>query len=253
MNPTRRLAIVFAGLLVFGFIKWPMEVAVRKEQKAASFHAGYVDLGFRQRMSQDMLIAALSGFRSLVATFCWFQANDAWSRTEWGSVANLINVVTTLQPRNVRFWDEGGWHMGWNAANAALNNRNLRDAQRKYEYHKYLDQAEAILKRGIANNPDKWNLFFTLGNLYRDKFLDHCRAAEQYEKAARFANAPSFMRRFAAYEYAQCPGKERTGYEQLRRLYLEGEKERLPTLERHLAELEEKLAIPPEQRVYNAK
>lgn len=253
MNPPRRIAIIFAGLLLFGFLKWPMEVAIRADQKAASFHGGSVELGFRQKMSQDMFIAALSGFRSLVATYYWFQANDAWARTEWGSVANLVNLVTTLQPRTTRFWDEGAWHMGWNAANAALNDKSLREAQRKYLYKKYLEQAEAILKRGIANNKDRWDLYFALGNLYRDRFIDHCRAAEQYDKAAQFPGVPSFMRRFAAYEYAQCPGQEQEAYERLKGLYLEGEKERLPTLESRLAALEEKLAIPAEQRVYNRK
>ena len=54
---------------------------------------------------------------------------------------------------------------------------------------------------------------------------------------------------FAAYELAQCPGREREAYAQLHALYHSGESERVPTLLRRLRELEIKLDIPADQRI----
>jgi hypothetical protein len=48
---------------------------------------------------------------------------------------------------------------------------------------------------------------------------------------------------------AKCPGREREAYELLRRLYLEGESQRLPTLINLLRSMEKKLDIPESERV----
>jgi hypothetical protein len=64
-------------------------------------------------------------------------------------------------------------------------------------------------------------------------------------------NPPMYVHRFAAYELAQCPGHEREAYEILRAFYLRSEDEHLPTLLKWLDRLQEKLSIPPAERVYN--
>ena len=65
--------------------------------------------------------------------------------------------------------------------------------------------------------------------------------------------ARAYDRRFSAYELSHCEGREREAYERLRQLYDEGEKERLPTLISRLKFLEDKLGIPQEQRIPDAK
>ena len=85
--------------------------------------------------------------------------------------------------------------------------------------------------------------------LYRDKYNDHLDASACFAKAATLPGAPGYDRRFSAYELSYCDGHEREAYEQLRGLYDEGEKERLPTLISRLKYLEEKLNIPIEQRI----
>jgi hypothetical protein len=64
------------------------------------------------------------------------------------------------------------------------------------------------------------------------------------------ASGPPLARRFAAYMLADCPGHEREAYERLLKYYQMGEDERLPTLLTKLAELQEKLSVPPDQRIY---
>ena len=69
-------------------------------------------------------------------------------------------------------------------------------------------------------------------------------------QCAKLPKAPQYAHRFAAYELAQCGGHEREAYELLRSLYLRGEDEHLPTLLHWLDTLQQKLDIPPAERVY---
>jgi hypothetical protein len=66
-------------------------------------------------------------------------------------------------------------------------------------------------------------------------------------------DAAKFDRRFSAYELSYCEGREREAYERLRGLYDEGPQERLPTLITRLKFLENKLNIPPDQRIRDKK
>ena len=88
-----------------------------------------------------------------------------------------------------------------------------------------------------------------LARLYKEKYKDHERAAEYYAKAATLPEAAPWDRRFSAYELSYSEGREREAYERLRSLYDEGKKERLPTLIKRLNFLEDKLAIPEDQRI----
>ena len=75
-----------------------------------------------------------------------------------------------------------------------------------------------------------------------------CPAGAPSKSASRRC-APSYARRFAAYELSYCEGREREAYERLHQLYAAGERERLPTLIKRLKFLEEKLNIPVDQRI----
>ncbi len=247
----RRYLFAVAVLLLFGAVRLPFEQALTAEHRRNFFHGAQLDLGLRQRIGQLAFLAALSGFRSLVADALWIQAHSAWERLEWGRMALLFNSVTALQPRAVLFWDMAAWHMAWNASVAALEdpripNRPLRlRAQREY-----FDLGRDFLQRGIENNPDRWELRDRMALLLKDKYKDHCAAADQYAAAENLPGAPDYMHRFVAYEMAACPGREHEAYARLKKLYLEGEKNRLPTLLRWLGELQEKLNVPDRERVY---
>jgi len=124
-----------------------------------------------------------------------------------------------------------------------------RLALRAKAAREYLRLGKDFLERGIKNNPKRPELYEALARLYRDKYEDHEHASEFFAKAAALPGAHGYTRRFAAYELAQCAGREREAYAQLRGLYDSGEQERLPNLLRLLKELEIKLEIPPDQRL----
>ncbi|MDP9004191.1 MAG: hypothetical protein M3N12_05310 [Verrucomicrobiota bacterium] len=245
----RPLALL-VSLALFGAAKLPAEHAIAQAHRDLRLRAVDFNLGLREQIGQLGFIAALSGFRSLVADALFVQAHVAWERTEWGRVLLLFRQVTTLQPRAILFWDVAAWHMAWNASTAALEDpAQPRLALRVKAQREYLALGKDFLERGIKNNPDRPQLYEALGRLYRDKYLDHERAAEFFAKAAQLPDAPSYDKRFAAYELAQVEGREKEAYERLRKLYDLGERERLPTLLRRLKEMEIKLDIPLAQRI----
>ena len=241
---------VLAALLVFGVAKTPPERALDAAHRQLHLRAVNFDLGLREQIGQLSFIAALSGFRSLVADTLFIQAHVAWERTEWYRMLLLFRQVTTLQPRVLLFWDMAAWHMAWNASAAAINDASQpRLALRVKAQREYFALGKDFLERGIKNNPDRPQLYEALARLYRDKYNDHERASEYFGKAADLPGAMSYDRRFAAYELSYCEGREREAYERLRMLYESGEKERLPTLIKRLKLLEEKLNLPSEQRI----
>lgn len=246
----RRVVIAMIMLLAFGAVRMPFERQLEKEHKAAYFHGAKLDLGLREQIGQMAFLAALSGFRALVADGLYLRAHTLWERTEWGRMKLAFDGAVALQPRCILFWDQAAWHMAFNASIAAFENKNEpREALRLKAQREYWKLGEDYLLRGIANNPDNPTLYDRLGFLYREKFKDHCKSAELYARAAQVPGAPPYAKRFAAYELAQCPGHEREAYEQLRALYLLGEAEHLPTLLKWLGILQEKLDVPPGQKI----
>jgi len=245
-----RLMLVLTMVLAFGVTKLPAERALFVQHRQLRFRGVEFNLDLRQQIGQFGFIAALSGFRSIVADIFFIQAHVAWQRTEWGRLLFLFRQVTTLQPHAILFWEMGAWHMGWNASVAALNDPTQpRLALRVKAQREYFALAKDLLEHGIENNPEKPQLYDSLARLYREKYKDHTRASEFFAKAAALPGAPSYEKRFSAYELSYCEGREREAYDRLRQLYNMGDSQRLPTLITRLKFLENKLGIPQDQRV----
>jgi hypothetical protein len=246
--------IAALGLLcLFGASVLPLQSRLQREAEAAHFHKTTLTINLRERIGQAGFLAALSGFRSPLAALLWIEAHTAWENTEWGRMAGLFETVTALQPRSLTYWDIAAWHMAWNASIAALQNvKQPSEALRTRAQRAYIQLGKDFLERGILNNPDRPQLHVQLGVLLRDKMEDHCAAAEAFLKASRYPDAPPYAARFAGYEMAKCPGREREAYDYLRKLYEEGEKQRLPTLINLLRQMESKLEIPASDRVLSA-
>jgi hypothetical protein len=247
----RSYVLVAVLLLVFGIVRLPVETRLTAEHRAAYFGTVKLNLALREQIGQLGFLAALSGFRTLVADLLWVQAHGSWERVEYGRMNLLLGTVTTLAPRNVNFWDMSSWHMAYNASVAAMEDRKQpKLALRLKAQREYFLLGKDYAERGIENNPDAYVLHQSLANIYKNKFGDHCAAAAEFAKAAALPHAPSYEKRFAAYEMSYCPGHEREAWQMLRKLYDMGPRERLPTLESRLKAMEEKLDLPPEQRVY---
>lgn len=245
-----RKVIAILLVVVFGMAKMPLETALTANQKAAHLRKTTLDLSLRERVGQMGFLAALSGFRSPLAAYLWIEAHNAWEKTEWGRMAGLFDTVTTLQPRSLLYWDLAGWHMAWNASVAAMNDQSQpSEALRIRNQRQYFQLGKDFLERGIKNNPNTYFLYERLAILQRDKLEDHCGAGENFLKASQQPDCPPYVARFAGYELAKCPGREREAYDLLKKLYDKGPDERKPSLISTLKELEKKLDVPPAQRI----
>ncbi len=245
-----RIALVLLALVFSGALRLPAEHAIYDARVKHNLQSTSLNIGSREQIGQLGFIAALSGFRALVADVLFIQAHVAWERTDWPRVLLLFREVTTLQPHAILFWDMAAWHMAWNASTAALNDRSQPSQARRIKAQReYFDLGRDFLEDGIRNNPDSAKLYEALARLYRDKYKDHERASEYFLAASEKPGAMSYTKRFSAYELSYAEGREGEAYDRLRELYDQGERERLPTLISRLKFLEDKLTIPLDQRI----
>jgi hypothetical protein len=150
----RRLLPALVIVLVLGAAKLPIEHELSAVHRQEHLRGVEFNLDLRERVGQLGFIAALSGFRSIVADVIFMQTRVAWERTEWGRLLWLFRQVTTLQPRAILFWDMAAWHMAWNASVAAMNDRTQpRLALRIKAQKEYFALGKDFLERGIKNNP----------------------------------------------------------------------------------------------------
>lgn len=87
----RRVVLVGGMLLVFGVMKLPAERALTLQHRQLQF-ADIANLDLREKLGQLGFIAALSGFRAVVADFLFIEAHAAWERTEWGPRFVLVST-----------------------------------------------------------------------------------------------------------------------------------------------------------------
>ncbi len=248
----RRLLLPITIILAFGALKLPAEHAVLQAQRNAGFQMAKLNINVRSQLGQMGFMAALSGFRALMADILWIRAGTAFEQTAWPRMQLLLHSATQLQPRAELFWEMAHFHMAYDAATSVRSDeqREPISALRRKAEMEYIRIGETFLKDGLMFNPDSSRLWERLGTLYGNKLQEHAAAAAAFWQASQKPNAMSYLRRFSAYELAQVPGREREAYEQLRILYSEGDAQRLPNLLFHIRELEQKLAVPKSERVY---
>ncbi len=247
----RRYVVGIVLILVFGLARLPFERGLAQERLANSVNPVRLDLSLRERVSQNEFIAAMGGFRSLVADLLWIEAMTDWERVEYGKMNLKFGTATTLEPHNVMFWDMAAWHMAYNASVAVMDDpKEPKLGVKKKRQREYFLLGKDYAERGIANNPQSYVLNHMLGEIEQRKFENHLAASIAYDKAAACPHALTYEKRDAVYELAKVPGREREAWQRLRALYDMGPQERLPTVEKDLRELEEKLQLPQEQRIY---
>jgi hypothetical protein len=249
----KRIVAVLFGLLAFGVLKTPAEHHLLEEQRASGFQLAQVNNNTRAQLGQMGFVAALSGFRAVMADLLWIRAGNAFEATDWNRLEMFLHSATQLQPRAIIFWEMSHYHMAYDAAIAVKGDeqRQPNQALRRRAEREFHQIGEGFLLRGIGFNPESARLYECLGNLYKNRMQDHLKASQSYAMSAQRAAAMGYVRRFAVFELAKVPGMESEAYEQLKELYLEGPHQRVPTLLTLLKEMEQKLAVPEDLRVHS--
>ena len=244
----RRIVFGIAILCGVGAIRIPLELALEEEWRQRKLLPERLELGVRERLGQMSFVASLGGFRSLVASFLSLEAYTAWENVDWTKLESTYDLITVLQPRVAAYWEEYGWHLAYNARGYYLYDSKTRLALRHHLAQTYLEKGKAVLREGIRYNSEDHLLYVRLGEVLRSKEGNHCEAADVLRVGALLETAPDYLRRFAAYELSECPGREREAYDALVALYREGPEHHKPTLLGHLSRMETKLGISSEAR-----
>src|SRR5262245_66641058 len=95
--------ITLGVLILMGALKLPVERDLAALHRKEHFRGVEFNLALREKLGQLGFLAALSGFRAIVADGLFIQAHAAWGHAQWGRVLWLFRRVTTLQARVVLF------------------------------------------------------------------------------------------------------------------------------------------------------
>ena len=254
----KKLGVIAAVILVAGLIRMPLETSMLKSLREDGFHPKYNEISGAEQIGVKSSIAVLGGLRYMVATYFEFKALHYWEYRKWDELAEAYQFITLLQPRDPESWMNGSAHLVYDAhAWYSLDDKEHSDEVRQYLTNLYLDRGLEMLERGTKWCPDNPWLYRNLGQAYREKKKDKCKAAYWFKKGSEIDQAPAFLRRFYAYNLADCPGNEKEAYELAMEIYEEGKQVYLnqgvmiwmPTLIITIKELEEFLGVPREQRI----
>lgn len=207
-------------LIVMVATKYPIESSIIADRKHFKYNTGRFTLQIRQQMPQLMAVALLGGFRGVVADFVWIQAHGSWERNEWFKMRQYFEIVTTLQPMSVHYWETAAWHMAWNISYAVSQDpKEPRAAERERARRQWIEQGRKFLEKGVENVPEHYNLYFQLGWLIMQKqdYLDtdpesgypgkhYMEAAEWFKRAwMKFSDeAPTYVSRMVGHCYMKA-------------------------------------------------
>lgn len=128
------------------------------------------------------------GYQQLAADVTWFSAVQYYGgyRKEMHDLSyfeGLIDIVTDLDPHFVFPYVFG----------AVVLSQDLED----------ISDAIALLKKGMAHNPQAWEIPFEAGFLYYTDARNPDMAARYFDLASRLPGGGDRAKRFAAFVYSQ--------------------------------------------------
>ncbi len=240
-----------AVLVLFGVVKLPLEERVTKDLRQMKLVDEPLRLGVGENLGQAGLAASLGGLRGLVASILALRAHVEFTHVNWAKVDSLYQLVTRLQPRNPTYWEDAAWHMAYNAASYYLYDQSRKPMLRGQLYEDHIQRGIDILKEGLHFLPDHPRLWIKLAEIYGRKKYQYKEAGDAYWNAFQHGGL-NYTERFAGFSYAQANDSEswQKGYAILKRLYDSGKS--TPGLVTYLKTLEEKMNIPPQQRIPDA-
>lgn len=150
----------------------------------------------------QFIVASLAGFKEVIAGALWIRADTFFHQGNYEAIMPIVRVVTWLDPRNIDVYTTGAWHLDYNFVEETTQLSDKR----------YIPSSIALLKEGIKNNPDIWDLYFELGwTHYNKKLMDHEQALKYLEMACqhdgrdpntgRVIPRPEYVDRMLAHAY----------------------------------------------------
>jgi len=128
------------------------------------------------------------GYTGLLADIYWTRAVQYFGQqhhsgsSDFRLLAPLLEVTTELDPKLFPAYEFGANFLAPKPPNGA----GLPGS------------ALALMKYGIAHNPDQWRLYYNLGFLYYTELKDYAKAADAFEQGAKLPVTNAFMPILAA-------------------------------------------------------
>ena len=129
------------------------------------------------------LLPTLLGFREVLASLMWIQADDYFHRGEYRPILKMIREIVMIDPHQLDVYATGAWHMAYNFMDKRL-----------------IDDGIQFLQDGCRNNDSVYDLWFELGYMHYDKTKDYRKAVEAYRTSSTKKRttgeevAPSYVR-----------------------------------------------------------
>jgi hypothetical protein len=228
---SRRPLLAVAVLLAGGGLRLPLEEALTKDFQKEGLLSAPLDIHLRDKIGQNSWAIALSGLRTLVATFAHLQATGYFNDWAWTDVEDSMETAVELSPEGPYYWDMGAWHMAYNAASWYRLDSGLPPLRARAEQRRWIEKGRDFYRRGIANNPGDWQLYSLLGQLLSDprREPDDRAAAEAFRKAVATGKAPPHIHRQRFFAEARAGADPAVMLDAVRSL-LETQGNRVPTL-----------------------
>ena len=252
---SRATLIALVILLAWGAAKVRWESRIDHEGEALRYHGLTLTRSVTDQLSQGALLALLGGLRAVVANYFWIQMENAFEEQQWYKVKSDVELATALQPRSVLFWDMGSWQLAWNASVSKLQNIAVKSAaQRTLDARFWIEEGRKLLQRGVENNPESYDLWYKLGFLEEQRRGDYIAAAHDYEEALKRPHTLDYLERFVGYDLERG-GAYAEAYQWWRQLWNSTsdhtERSRAwDKVEKRIRDLEVKLNIPNDQRIF---
>lgn len=124
------------------------------------------------------------GQESTLADLAWLRAIQYYGHhrltdRKYDMIGHVFDIITTLDPQFVQAYVFGAVVLSQDAGKP--------------------DEALALLRKGMRNNPEDWFLAFETGFVYYIVLHDYASAGRYFSLSARLPDAPVFTSRFAAF------------------------------------------------------
>jgi hypothetical protein len=231
MKSWRNIAVVLVSLIAAGFVKSPWEERAQRDFTEQGMLFRPLEIGVKEKIGQTCAVVALGGLRTVVATFFNLKAYSSFENREWLKLEEQYELIVALEPRTPYYWDEGAWHLAYNAAVDFKEREELPAARQQALHRSYVLKGRHFLERGVVHNPQDWSLLSSLGRFYGtpSKYPDYAKSAAAYERSWNTGKARQYEARAWLYSLARVEGKEREALNLARTLFVQ-QRNRVDTL-----------------------
>jgi len=219
-----QLLTIFISLVVVGTLLQDPQQKLFEEMEERKLIAQNISHDDQMEIGQTGAAIALGGLRSLVAAVVNLTAFTDYTKEDWIGVEKNYNLAVTLQPNNIYYWGNAGWHMAYNAYHDYEFKLGLSPSRRSAKQKLYLQKGEEFFLSGAKKNPDSASLWRELGRLFTSSYkpFDFPKAAAYFKRAMECSNSIERDKRAYFYALARVPGAEKEAYEYGKKLISNG-------------------------------